>query len=415
MAESQISRREFLRGLGAAGVSALCGGAALGGLANASCSSSATAASPAPFAGLPFPGREAMFYTTFTESALNCDVCHDLEAPRVLYCHSGHGRDFVKCQLCPRECIISDGKRGECGARENRGGQLHSVVYGNVCAVNVDPIEKKPFYHFLPGATAFSIATAGCNLHCLYCQNWSISQYRPDEVESTALSPEDVVLGAKRYASRMVAYTYTEPTVFFEYMLDTAWQARLNGLRNVVISAGYINPEPLRLLCRSVDAIKIDLKGLNEDFYREVCDGSLQPVLDALKTIAECGTHLEVVNLVVPTLNDDAEELRALSRWVVQELGPDVPLHFSRFHPEYRLNTLPSTPVETLERARDAAREAGVKYAYVGNVPGHEGNHTYCPGCGRIVVERQGYTVTAFRIMDGRCGFCGEPIAGVWA
>jgi pyruvate formate lyase activating enzyme len=332
----------------------------------------------------------------------------------VLYCHTGHGSNYVRCQLCPKTCIISEGERGNCRVRENRGGKLYTMVYGNVCALNVDPIEKKPLYHFLPASRAFSIATAGCNLHCLYCQNWSISQYPPEETDNVDLLPEAVVSYAARYGSRSIAYTYSEPTVFFEYMLDTARQARQEGLRNVVISAGYINPEPLQLLCEAVDAIKIDLKGYNEAFYEEVCDATLQPVLESIKTIHESGTHLEIVNLVVPTLNDDEEELRALSRWVVQELGPDVPLHFSRFHPLYKLTNLPSTPVESLERARNAAMEAGVKYAYIGNVPGHAGNHTYCSRCGEIVIGRVGYAIREFHIVDGACEFCGEPIAGVW-
>ena len=220
---------------------------------------------------------------------------------------------------------------------------------------------------------------------------------------------------ALRYGSRSVAYTYSEPTVFFEYMVDTARLARQQGLRNVVISAGYMNPEPVRRLCEVVDAIKIDLKGFNEEFYEKVCDATLQPVLETIKTIHESGTHLEIVNLVVPTLNDDEEELHALSRWVVQELGPDVPLHFSRFYPQWRLTNLPPTPVESLERARQAALDEGVKYAYIGNVPGHPGNNTYCPRCGEIVISRLGFAVQEYHIVDGACEFCGEPIAGVWA
>jgi len=418
MAENHLSRREFLNWLGAAGLGALCGGALLGDLGCASGLVAAPGAPGAPGAAdaqTSLPSREAMFYTSFRESALNCSACHDLEAPRVLYCHTGHGTNHVRCQLCPKQCIISDGSRGDCGVRENRGGKLHSLVYGNACAVNVDPIEKKPFYHFLPASRAFSIAAAGCNLHCLYCQNWAISQNPPESVDSVDLPPEAVVASALQSGSHSIAYTYSEPTIFFEYMLDTARLAKQQGLRNVVISAGYINLEPLHLLCQEVDAIKIDLKGFNEGFYKEVCDGTLQPVLEAIKAIHAWGVHLEIVNLVVPTLNDDEGELRALSEWVVDELGPDVPLHFSRFGPQYKLTNLPPTPVQALERARQAALDAGVKYAYIGNVPGHEANHTYCPNCGEILIGRLGFAVQAYHISGGACEFCGQLIAGVWA
>ena len=220
---------------------------------------------------------------------------------------------------------------------------------------------------------------------------------------------------ALRYGSRSVAYTYSEPTVFFEYMVDTARLARQQGLRNVVISAGYMNPEPVRRLCEVVDAIKIDLKGFNEEFYEKVCDATLQPVLETIKTIHESGVHLEIVNLVVPTLNDDPGELREMARWVVRNLGPDVPLHFDRFFPRYKLTHLPPTPVETLERAQAIARQEGVKYVYIGNVPGHPAMHTYCAHCGEVVIRRKGHALVANHLVKGRCPFCGNPIPGVWA
>jgi len=285
--------------------------------------------------------------------------------------------------------------------------------YGLPCAVNNDPIEKKPFFHFLPGTLAFSIATAGCNLHCQYCQNWTISQVPPEETQNLDAPPE-VIVQAARSRSTSIAYTYSEPTIFYEYMLDTARLGRAAGLRNVVISAGYINPEPLRRLCRAVDAIKIDLKGFNDDFYRNVCDATLEPVLEGLKIIREEGVHLEIVNLVVPTLNDSLDEMRALSRWVVDNLGPDVPLHFSRFYPMYKLTHLPPTPVETVAKAREIALEEGVWYAYVGNVPGHPGENTYCHHCGEVLIQRRGFTVLDNNIVDGKCRFCGAPIPGVW-
>ncbi len=298
--------------------------------------------------------------------------------------------------------------------RENRGGRLYSVVYGNPCAVHVDPIEKKPFYHFLPTVAAFSLATAGCNLRCLYCQNWTISQATPEETENYDMPPETVVRLAVDNKAPVVAYTYSEPTVFYEYVMGTAQLGRQIGLRNVFISAGFINPEPLRDLCQVMDAIKIDLKGYDEAFYRDVCGAELGPVLEAIETIFESGVHLEIVNLVVPTLNDDLEQLKALSRWVAKDLSPDVPLHFSRFHPLYKLANLPPTSVESLERARDIALDQGVRYAYIGNVPGHPGNNTYCPSCGERVIVRKGFTVVAYHLKGGLCAHCNEPIAGVW-
>ena len=298
--------------------------------------------------------------------------------------------------------------------RENRGGKLYTFVYGNPCAVHVDPIEKKPFFHFLPGTIAFSLATAGCNLRCQYCQNYTISQHSPEEIANYDAPPEAIVATTNQNGAPTIAYTYSEPIIFYEYMLDTARLARRAGLRNVVISAGYINPDPLRELCRAVDAIKIDLKGFNEDFYRQVCSGTLEPVLETIRIIHEMGVHLEIVNLVVPTLNDDLAELQELANWVLETLGPDVPLHFSRFHPDYQLLNLPPTPVETLEAARQAALDVGLHYVYLGNVPGHEGNHTYCPNCGRMIIQRAGMATVAIDIVDGRCGYCGTPIPGVW-
>jgi len=288
------------------------------------------------------------------------------------------------------------------------------MVYGNPCAVHVDPIEKKPFYHFLPAAPAFSLATAGCNLRCLYCQNWSISQVPPEQTHNVELPPEEVVRYAQEYHAPVIAYTYSEPIVFYEYMLSTARLAREAGLHNVVISAGFINPEPLRELCRAVDAIKIDLKGYDETFYRQVCGAELGPVLEALCVIYETGIHLEIVNLVVPTLNDRLDQLRALARWVARELSPGVPLHFSRFHPQYKLTNLPPTPVETLDQAREIALEEGLRFVYVGNVPGHVGNNTFCPACGETLVVRQGFSVVEYHLQEGACAYCGEPIPGVW-
>jgi len=413
---SGITRRRFLLG---AGVLAACGVGAAAGLSGSrwwerapeSMGKVTPVEPPGPWS------VEARYYASFSGGgALNCAACHGAteEPLPVFYCHIPHTGTYVQCNLCPHRCIIADGERGRCRVRENRGGRLYSMVYGNPCAVHVDPIEKKPFYHYLPTAAAFSIATAGCCMSCLYCQNWSISQVSPEQTQNIDLPPQDVVRYAQQYEAPVIAYTYSEPTVFYEYMLATAQLAREAGLRNVVISAGFINPEPLRELCQVVDAIKIDLKGYDEGFYREVCGAELGPVLEAIRTVYEAGTHLEIVNLVVPTLNDSLEQLRALARWVAQDLSPDVPLHFSRFHPQYKLTNLPPTPVETLERAREIALEEGVRFVYVGNVPGHSANHTYCPACGRTIIMRQGFVVIEYHLQGGACAYCGEPISGVW-
>jgi pyruvate formate lyase activating enzyme len=246
------------------------------------------------------------------------------------------------------------------------------------------------------------------------CQNWTISQVPPEETENADMPPETVVALAKRTQSPIIAYTYAEPTVFYEYMLDTAKLGREAGIKSVVVSAGYYNPEPIKRLCEAVDAIKIDLKGFNRDFYRKVCFATLEPVLETIKTIHESGIHLEIVNLVVPTLNDDDDELRELARWIVDNVGPDVPVHYSRFFPQYKLTHLPPTPVEKLERARQIALDAGIRYAYIGNVPGHPGDNTYCHNCGEMIIQRQGFAVVAYRIKDGKCQYCGTAIPGVW-
>ena len=409
----QVSRRTFLKGLAGAGLCALGGGALWAGWRWAG-------EEVSPAASLPDHSREALYYDGLGEGAtggaLDCASCHaPAEPSRTLYCHVPHQGMYVRCELCPHRCVLADGERGRCRVRENRGGKLYTFVYGNPCAVHVDPIEKKPFFHFLPGTNAFSLATAGCPLRCQYCQNYTISQYPPEETQNADLPPAEVVAASVQQGAPTIAYTYSEPTAFYEYMLDTARLGRRAGLRSAVISSGYVNQEPLRELCQAVDAIKIDLKGFNDDFYREVCSGTLQPVLDAIRAIHEEGVHLEIVNLVVPTLNDDPAVLRALTEWGVESVGPEVPLHFTRFHPDYQLQNLPDTPVEALGEARQAAMEAGLHYVYVGNVPGHEGNHTYCPNCGRMIIERAGMSTEAMHMVDGKCGYCGTPIAGVWS
>ncbi len=320
----------------------------------------------------------------------------------------------IKCKLCPRECVIDDRERGYCGVRENRGGVYYTLVHSRVVAAHIDPIEKKPFFHFHPGSTAFSIATAGCNVNCKMCQNWDISQVRPEQVTSNYLPPGGAAEVAARYHCASIAYTYSEPVIYFEYMIDTAERAHAAGIKSAVVTGGYIQPEPLKLLCGKVDAIKVDLKAYSEKFYRETVNGELKPVLNALVEMRKLGMWTEIVYLVVPTLNDGEQEFRGLARWVRTYLGTDVPLHFSRFHPEYLLKNLPPTPLSTLERAHSIAVAEGLHYVYVGNVPGHPAENTYCPRCRRAVVERTGFAVRATHLKKGNCEYCRQPIAGVW-
>lgn len=320
----------------------------------------------------------------------------------------------IKCKLCPRECVIDDRERGYCGVRENRGGVYYTLVHSRVCAAHVDPIEKKPFFHFHPGTLAFSIATAGCNVNCKMCQNWEISQVRPEQVRNVYLPPRRAAEMAKESRCGAIAYTYSEPVIFFEYLLDVARAGHAAGIPSAVVTGGYIRPEPLKELCGAADAIKVDLKAFSEKFYKEVVNGELKPVLEALVLIRKLGMWSEIVYLVIPTLNDGDAEFLGLAKWVKAELGPDVPVHFTRFHPEYLLKNLPPTPVKTLERAKSIADAEGLHYVYVGNVPGHPAENTYCPRCRKAVVERQGYDVGGVHISKGKCQFCQQPVAGVW-
>jgi pyruvate formate lyase activating enzyme len=320
----------------------------------------------------------------------------------------------IRCKLCPRECVIDDHERGYCGVRENRGGTYYTLVHSRVCAVHIDPIEKKPLFHFHPGAMAFSIATAGCNVNCKMCQNWDISQSRPEQVRSNYLPPKDVASLAQQYRCPVIAYTYSEPVVFYEYMRDAADAARALGIKSVVVTGGFIQQDPLKKLCQGVDAIKVDLKAFSEKFYKEVVNGELKPVLDALVTMRKLGMWTEIVSLVIPTLNDSDAELREQARWVKTNLGADVPLHFSRFHPDYLLKNLPPTPLETLNRAKAIADAEGLHYVYLGNIPGHPAESTYCPKCRRVVIARVGFTVLEAHLRKGKCEYCQQPIPGVW-
>ncbi len=321
---------------------------------------------------------------------------------------------MVQCELCPNECLLENGQHSRCRTRMNKEGTLYSLVYGKPCAVHVDPIEKKPFFHFLPGTTAFSIATAGCVLSCKFCQNWQISQAKPEETDTYDLPPDKVVSEAISYKCKTVTYTYTEPTVFYEYMFDTSVAARKHKIRNTMHSCGYMKEKPLRKLSGYLDAADIDLKAFTEDFYARVCGGSLKPVLNSLVVLKEQGVWLEITNLVIPTLNDNMKNIGEMCRWILRNLGADVPLHLSRFFPNYKLANLPPTPVETLTDARKTAMDTGLKFVYIGNIR-HEGENTFCPHCRKLLIERIGYFVKQNNVANGRCKFCGTSIPGVWS
>lgn len=320
----------------------------------------------------------------------------------------------VQCQLCPRGCTLSDGQRSFCMAREPKDGVLYSLVYGLPCAVHIDPIEKKPLFHFLPGTPIFSIATAGCNFRCKYCQNWQISQFPPEETYNEKLSAEEIVKQTIKNGCPSIAYTYSEPSIFYEYMLDAAKLAKANGIRNMYHSNGSLNPKPVEELSIYLDAADIDLKGFTQEFYMEVCAGYLDTVLNTLKILKGNKVWLEITNLIVPTLNDDPNKIKEMCVWIRDNLGPDTPIHFSRFWPQYKLTNLYPTPIETLEMAKDAATAIGLNYVYLGNVPGHPAESTYCPGCKKVLIKRSGYIILGNQIIDGKCGFCGNAIPGIW-
>lgn len=407
MCPAPLNRRELLD-------LAACSGLALAGSALLPAPLEALLGGDLP-RGLAVLAREAPVGRFWTPLAsLACADCHataELARDR----KPKHPAGLLQCQLCAHRCVLAEGERGRCRVRLNIGGELRSLSYGRPLAEHVDPIEKKPFFHFLPGGVAYSLGTAGCPLRCRFCQNWEISQANPEDDAVERRTPAATVERARGAKTPIVAFTYNEPTVFVEYLLDVAHAARERGLRAVLVSCGYMNEAPLAEMIAALDAIKIDLKGFTPEFYRDVSGAELQPVLRSIRQVARAGRHLELVNLVVPTLNDSERALSELAAWVAGELGPDVPVHFTRFHPDYQLLNLPPTPVETLERAREFAIARGQRYVYIGNVPGHPGSHTYCPGCGQIVIERSGIFTTAIRMRSGACAACGTKIAGVWS
>ena len=323
----------------------------------------------------------------------------------------------VKCNLCNHRCNIKNGRRGICGVRENRGGVLETLVYGKVIARHIDPIEKKPLFHFLPGSLSYSIATVGCNFKCRFCQNADIAQMPSDcngRIVGDAFTPENIVAEAIKGDCKTIAYTYTEPTVYFEFACDTAKLATEKGIRNVFVTNGYMTEEALQMIHPFLDAANVDLKAFTEDFYKTTCKAKLVHVTETLKRMKSLGIFIEVTTLIIPGLNDDKKELENLSAFLVDDLGPETPWHISRFHPTYKLTDRPRTPVETLIRARDIGIKAGLKYVYTGNVPGESGEKTFCDQCDHLLIDRWGFYVRDNRIRNGKCPECGAMVDGVW-
>lgn len=441
----KISRREFIKGLGGLGIGALGGGALL------SCVRREQAP---PVAGqMAIELTEGEDYLRLEGGGVRCLGClnrciieeggrgicgergnregklfsFEAEPPEGLkeaMWYRRLGNRQVQCQLCFRECLIPKGGRGFCRVRENREGRLYSLVYGEPCSLPVDPIELEPMYHMFPGHRNLCVATASCNFRCKHCQNWQITQRFPEEITSYPHSPEEIVERAMEFGCLSISHSINEPIVFYEYMLEIVKAAKERGERReergegklltLFHTNGSLNPDPLRELLQYMDGVTVDLKGFTDEFYERVSSAELEPVLRTLSIIKEEGVHLEIVNLVIPTLNDDLGDMGRMCEWIKENLGTDVPLHFTRFFPRYKMTHLPSTPIETLERAREIALEAGLKYVYIGNVPGHAANSTYCPKCGRRLIHRIHCTVLKNDAVGGRCKFCGERIPGVW-
>ena len=316
----------------------------------------------------------------------------------------------VKCTLCPHGCVIYEGKRGICRVRENKGGKLYTLIYGSASSVAVDPIEKKPLYHFYPGSYVFSMGTVGCNLSCKHCQNYSISAVGPEDIYLREMEVEEVADLAIRYGCKGIAWTYNEPTIWHEFALDASKIAKKKGLYAVYVSNGYINEEPFREIGSYLDAINVDVKAFSDEFYRKITGGRLEPVLNTCKLAKEIGLHLEITYLVIPGLNDSDNEIRKFCRWVVEEISADTPVHFTRFFPHFKMTDRPPTPLDTLKKAFSIAKEEGLKYVYIGNVPHGDYENTYCPRCGALLIERYGFSSSIIDLDGNRCGKCGEKI-----
>ncbi len=397
-APGSLSRREFLKA-GAAGACAFCLAGAFG------CAPPEQPDEPAPTEPVD-PNNETVPPPVTAEKGFVSPVLagwfSELEESR------------VRCELCPRQCQMAEGERGPCRVRKNREGKLYTLAYGNPALVQEDPVERKPFFHVLPGSRALSISTAGCNLDCKFCEVWDMALVAPEEVYAYDMPPEKVVAHARDSGVRAISYAFGEPVIFHEYMTEVAALAKEAGLLNLLHTAGYIRPEPLRELSGHLDAVNVDLKSFDEEFYREVVGGELGPVLETLQRLGEAGVHIEVTNIVIPTLNDDMETIGEMCRWIAGELGAGIPVHFARFYPLYKLSGLPRTPVSTLDQARDTALQAGLRYAYVARVPGHEGENTFCPGCKELVINRMGFVIEEVHLKDSACRYCGTVIPGRW-
>jgi len=319
----------------------------------------------------------------------------------------------VQCTLCPNYCVLKDGEFGKCRVRKNVGGKLYSLDYAKPCSLAVDPIEKKPFYHFLPGSKVLSIATAGCNMCCKHCQNWQISQSYVWQVPYTRVEPEQVVDIAIQNNIKTIGYTYTEPTIFYEYMIGIAKIAKRRGIKNVIVSNGYTNKEPLLKMARYIDGVNIDLKFMSDKLYKETSCARLEPILETIKTLHKKGVWLEITNLVIPTLNDKTQDIKKTVNWISDNVGKNVPLHFTAFWPSYKLNHLPPTSEKVLINARKIALQK-LNYVYAENISNKETNTTYCPKCGKALIIRNNFTVIKNNIKNGRCPYCNTKIAGVW-
>ena len=323
----------------------------------------------------------------------------------------------VKCNLCAHRCVVKQGRRGLCNVRENQAGVLNTLVYGRVIASHIDPIEKKPLFHFLPGSRSYSIATVGCNLRCRFCQNADIAQLptdRPGVILGDHCTPQEVVDAAESAGCQSISYTYTEPTVFFEFAHDTAKIAHARGIRNVFVTNGYMTAEALNMIQPYLDAANVDLKAFTRSYYKDLCGAKLEPVQETLKLMKSLGIFVEVTTLIIPGLNDGRHELESLALFIKNDLGAETPWHISRFHPTYKLTDRSSTPVKTLEMARDIGQKTGLKYVYTGNVPGDSGENTFCSSCGQMVIERWGFQVRKLRMENGLCSHCGAEINGLW-
>lgn len=324
------------------------------------------------------------------------------------------GEGIVLCKLCPHSCKLQQGQQGICRTRVSDGNKLYTLAYGNPVALHLDPMEKKPLYHFFPGSPILSLGTAGCNFRCLNCQNYSISQASPKDIPSLSYSPEDIVKTAIKLGSQFIAYTYTEPTVFFEYMYDTAKLSQRHGIKNVMISNGYIQPEPLNMLLEVIDAFNIDLKAFNKQTYRKLIGGELEPVLSTLQQIRASGKWLEITHLMVTGYTDKLDEFSLMVDWLLDKGFEQVPLHISRFFPAYKLSNAEPTDIRIINQARQHALEKGIKFVYTGNIPSDPGQKTYCPKCKAILIDREGYQTRIIHLVDGKCDVCGTPIPGVW-